>query len=156
KILAQLAPPSAWQKRCVAIRRSASIISLPCFLTNRTGKCSNGSPKPSFLISGKAERGTSGFRSRLALSLGISKVWTESDKGRSPAAGLRGGIMKGLNKRQSHQQRADIFALHSSALAVDQPHHGEAGRPALGQIFRDDTTNFLWSKRVKVKNILQR
>jgi len=64
--------------------------------------------------------------------------------------------MKGLNKWESCQEGTDIFALEAFALAVDQPHHSEAGRPALGQIFLDDTTNFLWSKRVEVENILQR
>jgi len=64
--------------------------------------------------------------------------------------------MKVTDKWESLQECADIFALDTSAFAVDQPHYGEASRPALCQIFLDDTTNFPWSKRVEVENILQR
>src|SRR5229473_6070928 len=89
-----------------------------------------------------------GLLSGLALSPGISKVGTESDKGRSPAASLGWGIMKVMDKWEPLQECADIFALDASALAVDQPHYGEASRPTLYEIFLDDTTDFLWSKRV--------
>lgn len=97
-----------------------------------------------------------GFLSGLALSLVISKVRTESDNGRSPAAGLGWGVVKGVDERESRQQRADIFALDTSSLAMDQPHHEKTRCSTLCEIFLDDTTNFLWSKRVEVENILQR
>jgi hypothetical protein len=97
-----------------------------------------------------------GFLSGLALPVTISKVRTESDKGRSPAAGLGWSVVKSIDERESRQECADIFALDASALAVDQPHYGEASRPALYEIFLDDTTDFLWSKRVEVENIFQR
>lgn len=64
--------------------------------------------------------------------------------------------MKVLDKRKLSQKHTDIFALHASTLAVDQSHHGKAGRPALSQIFLDDTTNFVRSKRVEVEHVLQR
>jgi hypothetical protein len=98
----------------------------------------------------------SGFLSGLSLPVAISKVRTESDEGCSPAASLGWGVVKSLNNGESSKKRTDTFALDTSSLAMDQPHHGEAGRPTLGQIFLDDTTNFMWSKWVEVENILQR
>jgi hypothetical protein len=98
----------------------------------------------------------SGFLSGLSLPVAISKVRTESDEGRSPAASLGWGIVKVMDKWEPLQKCADIFALDAPAFAVDQPHHSKANRPALDQIFLDDTTNFMWSKWVEVENILQR
>ena len=97
-----------------------------------------------------------GLLSGLALSPGISKVGTESDKGCSPAASLGWGIMKVTDKWESLQECADIFALDTSAFAVDQPHYGEASRPALYEIFLDHAANFVRGKGVEVENILQR
>src|SRR5262249_23280995 len=75
---------------------------------------------------------------------------------RPPAASLGRGVAKNINEREPRQQCTDIFALNATALAVDQPHHGEASRTALCEIFLDDTANFMRSKRMQVENILQR
>jgi len=64
--------------------------------------------------------------------------------------------MKVMDKWEPLQECADIFALDASALAVDQPHHGEASRPTLYEIFLDHAANFVRSKGMEVENILQR
>jgi hypothetical protein len=96
----------------------------------------------------------SGFLSGLSLPVAISKVRTESDNSCSPATGFGRGVVKSLNKGESRHKRADIFALDAYALAMDQPHYGEANCPALYEIFLDHAANFVRSKGVEVENIL--
>src|SRR5436309_9480609 len=94
--------------------------------------------------------------SDLPVSTGGCKIGVKSDDRRPPAAGLGRGVVKRAYEGEPGQQRADALTLDTHPFPVDQPHHGQAGRAALREIFLDHAAHLVRRKRVQVEDVLQR
>src|SRR5207247_2619253 len=84
--------------------------------------------------------------SDLPVSVRVCKVGLEGDDRRPPAARLGRGVVKRAYEGEPGQQRADALTLDAHPLPVDQPHHGQAGRTALREIFLDHAAHLVRRK----------
>src|SRR3989442_14473329 len=90
------------------------------------------------------------------VSVRVCKVGLEGDDRRPPAARLGRGVEKRAYEGEPGQQRAEALTLDTHPFPMDQPHHGQAGRPPLREISLAHAAPLVRSKRVQVEAVVQR